>query len=235
MADFINERDYLKVIQPAHLAAISVNDATFRKAAEEAAMLEAGSHLSRGRYDIPAIFAPIDRWLQYREYSSGDRVVYEPTPWSAAAYNAGDQVTASVDGATWIVEAATATTASESPASHPQAWRRVELSLGLWLAHDNTAVGERPAAGSGPWHQNDGRHRLVVMFVVDIAIWHLLARTDPSAVPEMRAARYQQALEWFHNVAKGAVTDPFLPTLASPEVAQSGFHMQSRPPVDFTL
>lgn len=54
------------------------------------------------------------------------------------------------------------------------------------------------------------RHPLLVTFVKDIAVWHLVVLSNYSADIELREKRYNRAVEWLKSVQKGLVV-PDLP------------------------
>lgn len=54
------------------------------------------------------------------------------------------------------------------------------------------------------------RHPLLVTFVKDIAVWHLVVLSNYNADIELREKRYNRAIEWLKSVQKGLVV-PDLP------------------------
>ncbi|MEO2080617.1 MAG: phage protein Gp36 family protein [Leeuwenhoekiella sp.] len=62
--------------------------------------------------------------------------------------------------------------------------------------------------------EGDNRNALVVMYMVDIAVYHLHANISPENVPEIRQIRYDAAIDWLKRVAKGDIS-PRLPELTS--------------------
>jgi len=54
------------------------------------------------------------------------------------------------------------------------------------------------------------RHPLLVTFVKDLAVWHLVVLSNYSADIELREKRYNRAIEWLKAVQKGIVV-PDLP------------------------
>lgn len=56
----------------------------------------------------------------------------------------------------------------------------------------------------------DDRNKLIVMYAVDISLYHLHARVNPRYLPEIRQTRYETAQNWLKAVAKGTIT-PNLP------------------------
>jgi len=53
------------------------------------------------------------------------------------------------------------------------------------------------------WAKGDNRNQQLILFVLDILIYHLYRRIPPAIVPEIRIFAYQQAIAWLKNVSKG--------------------------------
>ncbi len=62
--------------------------------------------------------------------------------------------------------------------------------------------------------EGDERDLFLVMIAIDIALYHLWSKRAPRKIPEFRAQRYQDALDWLKAVGEGTLqTDlPQLPT-----------------------
>ena len=56
------------------------------------------------------------------------------------------------------------------------------------------------------------RNALIVMYLVDMALYHLHANIQPNDVPEVRENRYKQAISWLRDVASGKLS-PILPEI----------------------
>lgn len=54
------------------------------------------------------------------------------------------------------------------------------------------------------------RHPLLLIFVKDIAVWHLINLSSNGTLYDVREKRYNRAVEWFKGVQKGDLT-PDLP------------------------
>lgn len=61
--------------------------------------------------------------------------------------------------------------------------------------------------------EGDSRNHFIVMITIDIALYHLWSKRAPRKIPEFRAQRYQDALDWLKAVGEGTMaTDlPQLP------------------------
>ena len=51
--------------------------------------------------------------------------------------------------------------------------------------------------------QGDNRNQQLVVYILDMLIYHLYRRIPPSVVPEIRVLAYQTAISWLGKVAKG--------------------------------
>jgi phage gp36-like protein len=56
------------------------------------------------------------------------------------------------------------------------------------------------------------RHPLIIMYMVDITLYHLHSRINPGQVPQLREARYVEAKRWLEMVAAGKLK-PDLPVV----------------------
>jgi phage gp36-like protein len=74
------------------------------------------------------------------------------------------------------------------------------------------------------------RNPLIIMYLVDIVLYHIHARISPRNVPEIRQIRYERAIDWLRDVAKG-VLNPNLPPLmvgSNPATAASDYRFGSK-------
>jgi len=62
------------------------------------------------------------------------------------------------------------------------------------------------------------RNPLIIMYLIDIALYHLHSKTPGRVMPEIRMDRYDAAITWLKMVAKGDL-NPVLP--APPETTKS--------------
>jgi phage gp36-like protein len=56
----------------------------------------------------------------------------------------------------------------------------------------------------------EARNNLLLIFVKDIAVWHLINIVNPNIDVKLREKRYDRAIAWLKDVQKGNV-DPDLP------------------------
>lgn len=53
---------------------------------------------------------------------------------------------------------------------------------------------------------NGTRNAHIIMLTIDCALYHLYSSMAPNKIPEHRAARYQDALNWLKDVSRGNTT-----------------------------
>jgi hypothetical protein len=85
---------------------------------------------------------------------------------------------------------------------------------GYWSGGSTLSfVGQYPE-NTTYWIKGDNRNQQIVMYLIDITLYHLHCRINPRNVPEMRAIRYDGAnalqtggaIGWLKKVASGDVT-----------------------------
>lgn len=69
------------------------------------------------------------------------------------------------------------------------------------------------------WTKADNRDQQMVLFFIDIALYHLHSRIAPNNIPQLRIDRYDSAIDWLKMCAKGEVT-PNLPKIQPKEGAR---------------
>jgi Mu-like prophage protein gp36 len=55
------------------------------------------------------------------------------------------------------------------------------------------------------------RNKLIVMFCIDIALYHMHTASNPLRFPEARKDRYKRAVDWLEMVQKGEIIPSDLP------------------------
>ena len=65
------------------------------------------------------------------------------------------------------------------------------------------------------------RHPLILMFALDIAIYHIFCQHNPYKISKIREERYKRAVEWLKGVMKGDVTIEGAPHLPEAVVADN--------------
>ena len=65
------------------------------------------------------------------------------------------------------------------------------------------------------------RNQLVLMFALDIAIYHIFCQHNPYKISKIREERYKRAVEWLKGVMEGDITIDGAPQLPPAEVADN--------------
>lgn len=60
-----------------------------------------------------------------------------------------------------------------------------------------------PAVGDNPGEQIDTRDAWIVTITIDITLYHLYSQTGAKDIPQHRADRYQDAVDWLKDVGNG--------------------------------
>ena len=61
------------------------------------------------------------------------------------------------------------------------------------------------------------RNALILMFALDIAIYHIFCQHNPYKISQIRQDRYDRAIEWLKGVMKGDITIADAPRLPEEE------------------
>lgn len=62
------------------------------------------------------------------------------------------------------------------------------------------------------------RHALVLMFAIDIAVFHIYCQHNPYKMSKTRQDRYDRAVEWLKGVMRGDITIEGAPLLPANEI-----------------
>lgn len=71
----------------------------------------------------------------------------------------------------------------------------------------------------------NGRSAIIVMYMLDIALYHMHSRVTPRNIPQIRIDRYDSAIAWLKMASKGSIT-PDLPRItddSGEDVSRSAF------------
>jgi phage gp36-like protein len=63
---------------------------------------------------------------------------------------------------------------------------------------------------------DSNRSAVIVLYLIDMVLYHLHSRINPNNIPALRDNRYKQALAWLKDVAAGKIT-PNLPRISDTE------------------
>lgn len=75
------------------------------------------------------------------------------------------------------------------------------------------------------WLKGDPRNQLLVMYLIDIIVYHLFAHIMPNSIPEIRIDRYKRAIKWLEDIRDGKV-DSNLPII-TPEPSEESATAQT--------
>lgn len=75
------------------------------------------------------------------------------------------------------------------------------------------------------------RSQLVLMFALDIAVYHLFSIHNPHNMSQIRVDRYERAIAWLEGVQRGTIRAEGLPPAPQPDGAEplTPFVVGSRP------
>jgi hypothetical protein len=62
-----------------------------------------------------------------------------------------------------------------------------------------------PLTDINGWEKGDKRNQLLVMYLVDISLYHIHSRLTPNQIPENRFLRYETAITWLKQISKGSL------------------------------
>jgi phage gp36-like protein len=82
-----------------------------------------------------------------------------------------------------------------------------DSSLATWGAGTPYSVlaGTKPTDVS-KWTKGDNRNQQIVLYMVDVTLYHLHSRINPRNIPQLRGLRYEEAIKWLKMVASGDIT-----------------------------
>lgn len=76
----------------------------------------------------------------------------------------------------------------------------------------------------------DDRHQLILMMVIDIAVYHIFSIHNPQKLSQLRTDRYERAVEWMKAVAAEDISIDGAPLLPEDDrAARSPFQIRSNP------
>ncbi len=67
--------------------------------------------------------------------------------------------------------------------------------------------------------RGDDRHPLILMFAVDIAIYHIFCQHNPYKMSQVRQDRYDRAVKWLEGILSGDLTIDGAPTLPAEDLS----------------
>jgi len=61
----------------------------------------------------------------------------------------------------------------------------------------------------------DDRNPVILMYSIDIALYHLHSLLNPRKIPKYRETRFEKAVEWFEAVRDSMINPPDLPIVTT--------------------
>ena len=78
--------------------------------------------------------------------------------------------------------------------------------------------------------RGDDRHPLILMFAIDISVYHIFCQHNPFKLSKIREERYKRAVEWLKGIMAGDITVDGAPRPPQTElVNNSPWQLQSDP------
>lgn len=65
------------------------------------------------------------------------------------------------------------------------------------------------------------RNALILMFAIDITIYHIFCQHNPYKISKIREDRYNRAIEWLKGIMKGDITIDNAPLLATEDLSDN--------------
>ena len=224
---YLTSFDYLKQIQDVNLSQIISGNTQVLAAAQLAAEAEVKSYL-RQKYDVNAEFTDTTQWNNTTAYKAGSRV-YDGTNIYYGAYPkpqfnlysyyvVGDEIF--YKDRTYRCKSESSPVSQELALqvgtygslpfinSFPDAPNQSQWTdLGAYSIAAGTELTD-----TTKWVNGDNRDQQIVLYCVDICMYHIHSRIAPRNIPQLRQDRYLNAVEWLKMCAEGHVT-PNLPIL----------------------
>ena len=91
---------------------------------------------------------------------------------------------------------------------------RPDLNTAQWGAGTTiTVTGITLTDGTNVWVEGDNRNQQMVNYMIDIVLYHLHSRIAPRNIPDLRVKRYDDAVGWLKQCAKGDHLTASLPKI----------------------
>lgn len=201
---FIVDRDWDLQIRQQVLSVVKGSAAALSDSID-AAISEASSYL-RAKYDTRKIFAPVITWDADTSYPKDTRILFTAPPFSTtASYSTG--VIASYQGVIYM-----ANTNMTAGAWNASKWNAMcdDQSL-FYVIANNTTAGFLPT-NTDEYAPGDTRYPILLVYVKDLALYHLFSSISPQNTPTLRRERSEAATKWLTKVSKDEL-DADLPLL----------------------
>lgn len=206
---YLIAKDYDKLIKKDNLSQITENIAAVLTDAEDAALAEVKSYLEH-RYDIASIFKATDAYAAGARYFPGDRATITTGTGDAAVtdiyYIIGNiyNYRKNYDKDTEVIFR---NVRYKALLDVPKQTSPLNTTYWKYVAAVTAVTAISPTdTGQTKWQKGDNRNAQIVLYIVDIILYHIHSRINPRQVPELRGIRYTEAVKWLDKVSKGSVT-----------------------------
>ena len=98
----------------------------------------------------------------------------------------------------------------DSASYHPQI---IEICENRAIAEMRSYLGKPYDCDAIFAARGDERHQLVLMFALDITIYHIFCQHNPYKISSIREQRYKRAIEWMKGIMNGDITIEGVPLL----------------------
>ena len=77
--------------------------------------------------------------------------------------------------------------------------------------------------------RGEDRNKLVMMFAIDIAVYHIFCIHNPHNMSQIRVDRYERAIEWLKGIQKGVIDVEDLPAASGQSAAGTPYLLSGNP------
>jgi hypothetical protein len=166
---------------------------------------------------------PVNEYNQTTNYIKDQLVWYKNEIWQATqevrGQRPGDSQNLelrygipSVTQPQYILDASYYPQQNPIPGTNPSPWISYSGEVTSYFTGNTYSFSGELPTNTTYWEKKDGRNTVIVMYLMDIMLYHLLSRINPRAISELRENRYMGAISWLKNVQKGNVS------LTAPEI-----------------
>jgi len=220
---FLRDKDYAYQIESDFLGQITptLED---RQQAEAAAIREASNYL-RHRYDVAKIFIDVTAYAIDRVIKKDQVLELKAAAYDIAINYAVDKL---VSYQADVYKKKTTAAAGTTPAQGTD-WDKIGKQEGIYTALADQTAGSYPSDDT-KFTYGDPRDPQILMYAVDMTLYHLHSSVTPRQIPVVRAIRYDGnspdqkggAIGWLKRAGRPDGISPDLPLLTNPDNPDQG-------------
>lgn len=193
--NFLLASDYDAQIRKDILGIITDDTERIRTQAEVAAIEQAKTVLAT-RHDIDCLFPQLLPYIPTITYAEGNQVIFGGILYEALQAATGQEPPAPyADGTNYSI--------NDKVIANGQTYTCIQVTTGVehptdpafWTLDANLY-----------WILSTKRNPYLVLVLVDMVLYHIHSRISPNNIPKLRLDRYQEALDWIHEVSMGRAT-----------------------------